>query len=108
MEDKSLRRICGMIGFATRAGKTVVGTELICREMPRGGLRLVVISHTASPATKKKLTLKSEFYGIRSIEAEIDTESLGKLLGKSGSVAAVGIKDDAFAGEIIKAVESVN
>lgn len=97
-----------MIGFATRAGKTVVGTELVCREMPKGGLRLVVISHTASSATKKKLTVKSEFYGIRSIEAEIDTERLGKLLGKSGYVATVGILDDAFASEIIKAAESVN
>ena len=100
------KRIRGMIGFARRAGKTVIGTDLICRAMPTGTLKLVVLSNTASPATKKKLTVKSEFYGIGLVESDIDTESLGTLLGKSGAVAAVGICDDAFAMEIIKAKSS--
>ena len=100
------KRIRGMIGFARRAGKTVIGTDLICRAMPGGELKLVVLSNTASPATKKKLTVKSEFYGISLVVSEIDTESLGTLLGKSGAVAAVGICDDAFATEIVKAVTS--
>ena len=56
---------------------------------------------------KKKLTVKSEFYGIGLVESEIDTESLGALLGKSGAVAAVGICDDAFASEIVKAKDSI-
>ena len=100
------KRIRGMIGFARRAGKTVIGTDLICRAMPTGTLRLVVLSNTASPATKKKLVVKSEFYGIGLVESDIDTESLGTLLGKSGAVAAVGICDDAFAAEIVKAKTS--
>ena len=100
------KRIKGMIGFARRAGKTVIGTDLICRAMPTGTLKLVVLSNTASPATKKKLVVKSEFYGISLVESDIDTESLGAILGKSGAVAAVGICDDAFATEIVKAKSS--
>ena len=89
-----------MIGFARRAGKTVVGTEQICREMPRGGLRLVVISAAASEPTKKKLTVKGEFYSVPTLAVDIDTASLASLIGKSGAVAAVGITDERFAEEI--------
>ena len=106
MKSNGIERIRGMIGFARRAGKAVIGTELVCRAMPKGKVKLVVISNAASDATKKKLTVKSDFYGIKSIEAEIDTESLGKILGKSGAVAAVAIEDDRFAEEIIKAAVS--
>ena len=103
MENKETQRIRGMIGFARRAGKTVIGTEMICRAMPGGNIRLVIISSGASSATKKKLTVKSEFYGITSVEADIDTARLGNILGKSGAVAAVAITDDRFAEEIKKA-----
>ena len=93
-----------MLGFARRAGKTVIGTEMVCRMMPKKGcIKLVVISSGASDSTKKKLTVKSEFYRIPSVVAEIDTESLADLLGKSGAVAAVAVTDDGFASEIMKA-----
>lgn len=95
-----------MIGFARRAGKCVIGTDLICRAMPKGEIRLVVISSSASENTKKKLSVKSEFYGIDSIEAGLDTERLGNIVGKSGAVAAVGICDGGFADEIKKAAVS--
>ena len=103
MDKKQEQRVCGMLGFAKRAGKTVIGTEQICIAMPKGRLRLVVISSAASEATKKKLSVKSDFYKISWVEAEIDTESLGHLLGKASAVAAVAVTDERFAEEIIKA-----
>ena len=98
-----------MLGFARRAGKTVIGTELICRAMKNRGenrIRLVIISDKASDATRKKLAVKSEFYGIEYIEVGMDGESLGHLLGKSFSPAAVAVTDDGFASEIKKALLS--
>ena len=93
-----------MLGFARRAGKTVIGTEMICRMMPKKGcVKLVVISSGASDSTKKKLTVKCDFYRIPSVVAEIDTEHLASLLGKSGAVAAVAVTDDSFAEQIRKA-----
>ncbi len=103
MENKNMQRILGMLGFAMRAGKLVIGTELICRAMPKGEIKLVVISSGASEQTKKKLFTKSEFYSITAIEVDIDTERLGRLLGKSYAPAAVGVTDDGFSNEIKKA-----
>ena len=106
MKTENIQRITGMIGFARRARKCIIGTDLICRAMPKGEIEVVVISHTASDSTKKKLSTKSEFYGIHSIEAGLDTECLGKILGKTGDVAAVAITDKGLAEEIKKAAVS--
>ena len=104
METNKNQRFYGMLGFAMRAGKLVIGTEQICKSMARGEVKLVVISNGASDNTKKKLTVKSDYYGVSAVEAEIDTERLGSLLGKTYAPAAVAVTDDGFAAEIKKAV----
>ena len=106
--DKSTR-LQGMLGFAMRAGKLLIGTDLICANMAKrdkGGIRLVVISSSASPATQKKLLTKSEFYSIKTAIINIDTDRLGALLGKTYAPAAVAVCDEGFAREILAA--SVN
>ena len=102
MEINVKQRLFGMLGFATRAGKTIVGTDLVCKAMPSGRVKLTVVSSEASDSTKKKLTVKSEFYGIKSLVADIDTEELGRVVGKSSAVAAVAVTEDMFAREILK------
>ena len=87
-----------------RAGKLVIGTEQICKSMARGAVKLVVISKSASDNTKKKLIVKGDYYGVSAVEAEIDAERLGSLLGKTYAPAAVAVTDDGFAAEIKKAV----
>lgn len=99
-------RLSGMLGFAMRAGKLILGTDLVCKAMPKGGRsrpHLVAVANSASDATKKKLFVKSEFYGIEAIELPIDTDTLARLLGKEHPVAAVAVTDDAFAKEIARA-----
>ena len=102
MEINVKQRLSGMLGFAMRAGKIIVGTDLVCRAMPSGKIKLAVISGGASDSTKKKLTVKSEFYGVKSVVADIDTEQLGRVVGKSSSVAAVAVTEEMFAREILK------
>ena len=102
MDNNIKQRLFGMLGFATRAGKTIVGTDLVCKAMPSGRVKLTVVSSGASDSTKKKLTVKSEFYGIKSLVADIDTEELGRVVGKSSAVAAVAVTEDMFAREILK------
>lgn len=94
-----------MLGFAMRAGKVIIGTENVCRAMPRGELKAVIISDKASAGTKKKLLTKSEFYGIPTVMSDIDTERLGRLLGKTYAPAAAAVTDAAFAAEIMRAAE---
>ncbi len=106
MKGDSKARTLGMLGFAMRAGRLILGTELVCRAMPRSGEnkpKLVAVSKTASWATKKKLFTKSEFYNIPALEIDIDTDELGRLLGKSHPTAAVAVMDTAFAKEIVNA-----
>ena len=103
------RRLRGMLGFAMRAGKIQIGTELVCRSMPtKAAPKLVVISLGASAATKKKLTTKCEFYGIKKVQIDMSTDELGTLLGKTYSPAAIGIMDEGFAKEIEKLSNSSN
>ena len=99
-------RIRGMLGFAMRAGRLVIGTDIICRTIAKrdgGGIRLVVVAGKASAGTRKKLSTKCDFYKIPSVEIDMTPEELGTLLGKSFAPAAVGVADDGFAREIASA-----
>ena len=83
-----------MLGFAMRAGKVVIGTELVCTSMSARGknrARIVLISSTASDGTKKKVSFKGEFYGVETRIIDIDGDELGRLLGKLYAPAAVAI-----------------
>jgi ribosomal protein L7Ae-like RNA K-turn-binding protein len=97
-----------MLGLARRAAKTVIGTDMICRAMPRGEIALLVVSSGASEATRKKLANKCEFYGVLLIEVEMETEDLGRLLGKTYTPAAVAITDAGIAEQIKKAYDALN
>ena len=103
MGEINRQRLCGMLGFAMRAGRLVLGTEQVCLAMARPAKkrpRLVLISHEASANTKKKLTAKGEFYGIQTTTIDLDAGALGQLLGKSYPPMTVAVCDDAFAREI--------
>ena len=93
-------RLFGMLGLAMRAGKVVIGTEQVCLAMPRGRVKLVLVSAGASEGTRKKLRTKCEYYGIKSITVEADIDDLGRILGKTYSPACVGIADEGFAAQI--------
>ena len=91
-----------MLGLAMRAGKVIVGTEQICIGLSKGKVHLVLISTGASEGTRNKLKFKCEFYKVNVSMVEIDTEELGRLLGKTYAPAAVAIADEGFAGAITK------
>ncbi len=95
-----------MLGFAMRAGKVVIGTDLVCHALAKSGsgsAKLVLVASTASDGTKKKLLKKSEYYKVRAIVTDIDSSELGRLLGKLYAPSAVAITDKHFAEEIARA-----
>ena len=100
--NRSDQRLRGMLGFAMRAGKVLIGTELVCRTAAKtkGTIKLVLIANNASEGTKKKITNKCEFYRLRTVQINLSTDELGALLGKTYSPAVIGITDDGFAKEI--------
>ncbi len=98
-----------MLGFAMRAGKVVIGTDLVCRSMSKSGkdrARLILLSDGASDGAKKKISRKAEFYGIDLTTVYLSPEELGRLLGKTTTPVTVAITDDGFAREICLAVEA--
>ena len=102
-------RLCGMLGFAMRAGRVIIGADLVAAAMAKRGKdkpRLVLVSIDASDATKKRAFSKSEFYGIEALEIPIGQDELGRLLGKTYAPVVLGITDDRFAQEIKLALES--
>ncbi len=101
--DKA-KRLRGMLGFAMKAGDLIIGTELVCLAMAKEKPpKLVLVSCSASDATKKKITTKGAYYGIPVEEIEIEQEELGHLLGKTTTPAALAVTDSRFAEEIDKA-----
>ena len=98
-------RLRGMLGFAMRAGKLMIGTEIVCRAMAsRLQPKLVVIAADVSSSTLKKIVTKCEFYGIKSVQINIGADELGDLLGKTYSPATVGVMDEGFAEQISRLV----
>ena len=98
-----------MLGFAMRAGKVIIGTDLVCGSLSKrgnGAVETVLLCTAASDGTKKKIRNKCEFYGRELREIDIDPSELGRLLGKTYSPMVVGITDPGFANEIRKALDS--
>ena len=102
------KRLLGMLGFAMRAGKLIIGTELVCRAMAKGSPKLVLVSDAASEGTKKKLTVKSEFYGIPHEVLPLEAEKIGARLGKTYAPMAIAVIDSGFSEEIKKALSNPN
>ena len=109
MKVNGRERLCGMLGFAMRAGRVIIGADLVAAAMAKRGKdkpRLVLVSVDASEATKKRVFSKSEFYGIEALEIEVGQDELGRLLGKTYAPVVIGITDERFAVEIKRATES--
>ena len=103
MQSNPEQRLRGMLGFAMRAGRVVVGTESVFASLGKGGrIKLVLYSGEASEGAKKKILSKCEFYSVRTLEIQIDMGELGRLLGKTYGPACIGIADEGFAREIEK------
>ena len=97
-------RFFGMLGLCRRAGKTVLGTEMICKQMrEKKKPVLVLIASDISENTRSKLISKSIFYTIPYIQISVSGGELAARLGKTGFLAAAAVMDHRFADEITNA-----
>ncbi len=98
------RRLFGMLGFAMRAGKLIIGTEQVAVALrKRGSVKLAVYTASASEPSKKRILSKCEFYGVKAVQINISPEELGAHLGKSFAPVCIGVTDEGFAKEIAEA-----
>ncbi len=92
----STQKLLSALGLCQRAGKTVVGTPMVCEAMRKGGKCapvLVLESADTSDNTHKRLTDKCTFYSVRHVRLDCTSEELAHALGKSAVCSAVAITD---------------
>lgn len=102
-ETDKTKRILGLLGLCRRAGKVVMGTSLSCLAMAaKTPPALAVVSKEASSNTRKRMTTKSEYYGIPLLVLEASPSEIGAALGKQSEIAAVAVMDANIAKELIR------
>ena len=90
-EDKLL----STLGLCARARKLVMGTPMVCEALrdKKNPVIAVLEASDTSANTHKKLSDKCGFYGVPLYRLTADTAGLGRAVGKTGAVAAVGVTD---------------
>ncbi len=90
------KKLLSLLGFAARARKLVVGTDLCRDEVRRGKLPLVIIASDASENTFKRMADACKYYETDFCKVPIDSALLSKQIGKLSSVAVIGVTDMNF------------
>ena len=93
-EDKLL----STVGLCARARKLVTGTPMVCEAMRsrKPAVLAVLEASDTSDNTHNKLVSKCTYYQIPLYRLTADTARLAHAVGKTGSVAAVGVTDENF------------
>ena len=89
-------KLLGLLGFAARARKLVTGTDLCRDEVRRGRLPLVLVAGDASNNTKKRISDACKYYGTELCVVPISAAELSERIGKTGSIAVIGVTDMNF------------
>lgn len=95
-------KILGLLGLATRAGKTVFGTESSKEAIEQKKVKLLIIAEDAADRTKKNFEQICCKYNIP-IKVILTIEEISKSIGQNNK-AMVGIKDTNFSKEILKII----
>ncbi len=106
MAQDTVTRALSMIGLCKKAGRLVSGVPLVCDAVREGRVELTVYASLASANSVKRITDKCASYDVNAVAIDVTPEQLGKAIGKSGAVAAVGIADRGFAQAILKILNS--
>ena len=97
-EKNSKARLLGMLGLCMRAGGLVCGTSMICDCLrDKKKFFMVLMAENVSENTRKRLSDKCEYYGVRFLTIHQTTGELAHALGRGGELAAVGVTDKNFA-----------
>lgn len=98
------------IGLCHKAGALISGTDSVCEYLrfTKGKKCTVVVLEASdtSPNTHKKLTDKCLFYKARLERLSFDGGTLAEIIGKTGVVAAVCIKDESLCRAVLKAIST--
>ena len=88
-------KLLNSIGLARKAGKILLGTDVVCDALKAGGVKLVLVSSLASQNTRKRIVEYASAYGTRTEIISATTDEIGSAVGKR-PLACMGITDENF------------
>lgn len=89
-----------MLGLCKRAGAVIIGTPMVVKALQDKKAVKVFYSCDASANTEKRITDKCAYYKVECVRTSYTSEELGKAVGKTGAVCALGITDKNFSNEL--------
>jgi len=95
-------RVLGLLGLATRAGKTVWGTDACIEYMEKNRIKLILVAKDSSERLRKKFSELCEKKNINFFEFS-NVDEISNAIGKHNK-AVIGVKDINFSNEIIKII----
>ena len=94
METTNKEKVLNLIGLATRARLTSLGTDIVIGSIQRNNAKIVFVANDASIETVKKIKDKCDYYRVLCVN-EFSTEELNSSVGK-GNIKAISINDKGF------------
>ena len=94
MEINNKSKILNLIGLATRARKTSMGTDIVINCIQRKEAKIVFIANDASEETIKKLQDKCNYYKVQSCML-FNTLEINDAVGKN-NIKVVSVNDSGF------------
>lgn len=107
MEEREIRRVCGLLGLAAKAGRVQSGEFCTEKSIKEGRAKLCIVAKDASPQTRKRYADMCGFRGIPLFTETADKEVLGHAIGKEMR-AALTVEDAGFAEAIRPLIEGGN
>ncbi len=107
------KKLLGALGLCARAGKLTAGVPMICEALRERGAKkplAVFMAADVSDNTRKKLSDKCGYYGVRLVSLGCDSGTLSRAVGKMSAVAAVAVADKqlySLAEKYFRSVDSV-
>jgi len=89
-----------MLGLCKRAGAVMIGTPVVIKGLQDKKVIAVFYPENASANTEKRIKDKCAYYGVSCCKTEYTSEELGRAVGKTGAVCALGITDLNFSNEL--------
>lgn len=90
------KKLLGLLGFAARARKLTVGTDLCRDDIRRGKLYFTMVASDASENTKKRIADACRYYDAMLCYVPLTADELSHIIGKSANIAVVGVTDINF------------
>ena len=91
-EKNNLKQLLFSIGLARKAGKMIVGTDMVCDEIRKKHIFLALYASDVSENTRKRISDCCQYYHVKLYACPVTKEELGASIGKSFA-ACIGITD---------------